>query len=88
MPKRNFINHIVRGCGYLPGVGEHPGTGFIVFLILLGGVACIKAGGFTGFMFGSGLMAITMLPFHFYGAYERSKTSDQLLANENSQNQG
>lgn len=82
--KRNFVTHIWRGCGYLPGVGDHPGTGMVIMFILLSAAACAtsRPGGLFGFFVGLIAMSALMLPIYFYGAYDRSKISDRMVAKD------
>jgi prepilin signal peptidase PulO-like enzyme (type II secretory pathway) len=70
------IRHIIRGCGTLPHVGEHPGTVLIVAFIVIGAMAGAK-GGWQGALFGAGVMAVVFVPMYLYGAYSRSVESEQ-----------
>lgn len=70
------IRHIIRGCGVLPHVGEHPGTVMIVIFILLGALAGNK-GGWQGCVGGAAIMAAVFVPMYLYGAYMRSVESDK-----------
>lgn len=71
------LRQVWRGCGTLPHVGEHPGTGFLLLLILTGGAACWR-GGLVGVLIGAGLMAAVMGPIYLCGAYSRAQLSDRL----------
>jgi hypothetical protein len=73
----SVLRHVIRGCRTLPYVGEHPGTGFVVMLILTGGAAGWK-GGLVGILMGAALMAVVMLPMYLWGAYDRSVISERL----------
>lgn len=73
--KRSAISHIVRGCGTLPNYGPHPGTGFILFLALMGAAAGAK-GGWFGAVCGAGVMLAVFGPIYLAGAYSRSKEDD------------
>lgn len=70
------IHHIIRGCGTLPHVGEHPGTVLIIAFVVIGAMAGAK-GGWKGALFGAGVMAIVFVPMYLYGAYMRSVESEQ-----------
>ena len=74
---------IIRGCGTLPHVGEHPGTAFLFGFILMGGLAGAKKGGLWGFIGGSIFMAVPMGLLYAYGAYDRANRSDELEELEN-----
>ena len=65
-----LIHQIWRGCGTLPGVGEHPGAMWAVLLPVIG----LFAGGLTGGL----IMSAFTLPLFFYGAYTRAQLSDAL----------
>lgn len=70
------LRHIIRGCGTLPHVGEHPGTLLIVAFLLMGALTGAK-GGWQGALFGTGVMAIVFVPMYLYGAYSRSVDSEE-----------
>ncbi len=66
-----FFRHLVRGCGTLPHCGEHPGTVFLLGVVLLGAVAG-ASGGWKGILGGAGIMFATFGPIYLCGAYRRS----------------
>lgn len=66
----HLARQVIRGCGTLPYVGEHPGTPFVAMFIILGAVA----GGWIGM----GMMAAVFLPIHLLGAYDRAEYSDRI----------
>lgn len=70
-----IIKQIIRGCGTLPHVGEHPGSGLVLMLLLAGACAGYK-GEWLGALFGAGVMAAVFVPMYFYGAYCRAQDSD------------
>ena len=75
------IKQIIRGCGYLPGVGEHPGTMWMVAFILMGGMAGVMNKNFDiliGIVGGMVFMGIFIIPIYLYGAYDRANLSDEL----------
>ena len=78
------IRQIIRGCGTLPHVGEHPGTTFLVLLILIGAAAG-HDGGWRGCIGGALLMAAVFVPAYLYGAYSRANDSDQYEAERSAQ---
>lgn len=39
----NIIRRIIKGCGYLPGYGTHPGTSVVISLALIGALAGITS---------------------------------------------
>lgn len=71
MSVRHIVRQIVRGCGRLPHVGEHPGTIAWLVIILLCGLA---NGGIVGFL----TAATIVTPIYLFGAYERAQFSDTL----------
>ena len=70
------IRQIIRGCRSLPHVGKHPGTNFLVLLIMMGAAAG-RDGGWRGCIGGALIMATVFVPAYLYGAYSRSNSSDQ-----------
>jgi hypothetical protein len=62
--KTSFLKHIRRGCGNLPICGEHPGTPFLIIMILIG----LLTAGFFGALAMSGFF----VPIYLVGAYNRS----------------
>ena len=32
-----ILKRTIKGCGYVPGYGDHPGTKFLLVLIVMGG---------------------------------------------------
>lgn len=67
-----------RGCGWLPHVGDHPGTGMCVGLVLVTGLAGAKGGGLVGFCVAATAGALVYVPMYLYGAYSRAQLSDKL----------
>jgi hypothetical protein len=74
---KKIFTQIIRGCGDLPYVGEHPGTPVMILMMLAGGGAGIK-GGMSGFLAGICFMAVFILPIYLYGAWDRAELSDVL----------
>lgn len=72
-----IARQIVRGCGALPHVGSHPGTGYVLALIGAGAVAG-REGGWAGALVGAGIVAAFMVPMYLYGAFARAELSDRI----------
>lgn len=64
------VRQTLRGIGYLPHVGDHPGTFWAAVLPLIG----VAAGGLVGFL----VMAVICWPLYLYGAHDRAEFSDRL----------
>lgn len=73
-----IFKQTIRGIGTLPHVGEHPGTGMVIFLILITGLAGAQKGGWFGFMVASAFALIVYGPMYLWGAYDRAQTSDRI----------
>lgn len=67
-----------RGCGWLPHVGNHPGTGPVIGLTLITGAAGAQGGGLVGFVIASLAAMLIYGSMYFYGAYSRAQLSDAL----------
>lgn len=76
----NIIKHCIRGCGYLEHCGEHPGSGVLIMLCLMSGIATLNRAGnpFVCFSVGFGLCLLVFGPMYLYGAYERSVLDEKL----------
>lgn len=70
---------IITGCGNLPGYGPHPGTAYLVALVLLGGIAGLQRGWEAG-PIGAGVMLAVFGPMYLYGAFERGKAYARSIA--------
>lgn len=72
----------MKGCGYLPGYGWHPGTSVAISLVIIGALAGVTSKSpdkiYRAFL-GAGFMSVYILPLYFYGAYERAKDYDNDL---------
>lgn len=67
--KCSLLGHIIRGCGYVPHCGNHPGTTIVLALLLIstiGGLDCVA------------VSSLMFLPLYFWGAYDRSVMSERL----------
>jgi len=78
----HIYNQCKRGCCDLPGVGEHPGTPMLVFMVILGGIAG-GTNGLVGALIGSAAFLTIFAPIYLWGAYERAELSDKLDTSEN-----
>lgn len=77
-----LLNKIIRGAGYLPHVGSHPGIFVTVVMILATGAAGISHGGLLGFVMGSLFGAVMILPMFIAGCVSRANLSDRLCAKD------
>lgn len=71
------LRQMIRGCGTLPHVGEHPGTTPLFGFVALGAIAGAGKGLWAA-VGGAVLMAVFIGPIYLYGAYDRANLSDQL----------
>ena len=79
------IYQTIRGFGYLPHCGHHPGLEVLLIFLLMGGAAGAINGGWKGFLVGSSAMAAVMGPLAAIGAYDRSVLDEELTTEELSQ---
>lgn len=63
---------IRKGCGYLEGYGNHPGTGILLGLIVIGGIIGLQKGFFGSFI-GATMMGSVFGTCYLVGAYDRGK---------------
>lgn len=77
-----IIRQCIRGTQNLPGVGEHPGTLWIIVWPLGGAVAGFEHG-VTGAAVGVLVFLCLFGPLYLYGAYERAQLSDQIVQRRN-----
>jgi hypothetical protein len=82
-----IIRQIIRGCGTLPHVGEHPGTDTLIVLLVLGMIGGSQKGGWIGGLVGLAGMAIIIGPVYLYGAYGRACLSDELSSEQGAQDE-
>lgn len=73
---RGVLGHIIRGCGYVDGYGEHPGT-LTLFAFVAMGAAAGARGGWIGAALGAAGMLAVFGPMYLYGAYERSRDASR-----------
>lgn len=76
MAKRNALQHAIRGCGHVPGYGDHPGTVVLVLLVLMGFGAGLERG-IDRALVGAALMLGVFGPMYLWGAYDRSRSADR-----------
>lgn len=76
-----ILQQIIRGCGELPHVGEHPGNFFLLMFVLIGALAGAQTGWY-GALGGAILMLLFMGPLYLMGAYDRAQLSDRLSEKE------
>jgi hypothetical protein len=69
----SVFRRVIMGAGYLPGYGAHPGTGAVVFLILLTGLAGSHQG-LAGFVGGSLIGTAVYGPMWIAGCLSRAKS--------------
>ena len=74
-----MIVKIIRGIGYLPGYGSHPGTKIVLILIALSTIAGARTGGLPGAIFGATIMTVTMGGIYLWGAYNRYRSYELAL---------
>jgi hypothetical protein len=67
------LRQIIRGCGYVDGYGSHPGTGILIALVVMGGIAGAQGAGWRGFLFGACMMLLIFGPIYLFGAYDRGR---------------
>lgn len=79
-----MFRQMIRGCGNLPHVGEHPGTGFVFALAILGALAGADRGLWYQELAGAAIMTAFVLPCYLAGAYARALESDRISASESS----
>lgn len=73
----DVMRQIVRGCGNLPHVGEHPGTIAVLLFTGMGAVAGAHRSVLGAFV-GALLMAAVFGPMYLWGAYDRARISDRI----------
>jgi hypothetical protein len=72
-----LLKHTINGCRDLPGFGPHPGTGVLLIVILVGGLAGVDKGGVNGFIGGAAFSFLMTMPLYLHGAYSRGKLYEQ-----------
>lgn len=68
-----MFKNFMKGCGYVPGYGHHPGTGFLVFLLVAGAVVGSERGSLLSTAVGFGAVLIVFGPIYVLGAISRGK---------------
>lgn len=80
----SVIRNVIRGCGTLPHVGEHPGWPMLVAMLALGGIAGVRNESMTapiGLLIGLSITAAVAIPAFLVGAHQRAVTSDAISNN-------
>jgi hypothetical protein len=72
------IRRIIKGCGYLPDMGEHPGTVWLIMFVLMGGMAGAERGGWKGFIGGCLFISVFMVPLYLSGAHGRAVDQERM----------
>jgi len=78
---KNVIMHCIRGCGYLPHCGDHPGTPILIMFCIATGIAFINRNHqnpLLAFCIGFSICLLIFGSMYLYGAYERSVYDEQL----------
>lgn len=75
--RRNFLSAIIAGCGTMPHVGAHPGTGPAIFLIAVTAAAGAQGAGWRGAVIGGTIALLVYGPMYLAGAYSRARVSDR-----------
>lgn len=73
------LRQVIRGCGTMPHVGNHPGTVWFAALVAVGALQGVN-NGWIGAAIGGCLMFAAMGAIYFTGAYQRAGLSDRLEA--------
>jgi hypothetical protein len=74
-----ILRQAIRGCASLPHVGEHPGTPFLIMMIVMGFASGLRRGLFAGVL-GGVVMGIVFGSMYLRGAYGRAEISDHLTS--------
>jgi len=74
---KNTILHIIRGCGNLPYVGEHPGTLWLFFMVFMAAFIGLDRS-LLHALGGAAIMASIFGPVYLVGAYHRSIDSENM----------
>lgn len=79
-----ILRQILRGCGTLPHVGEHPGTLHLAALLCAGALGGLNEG-WAGAASCAAIVALAIGPLYLYGAYDRANLSDDISAQQKEQ---
>ena len=71
-----FPVQILRGMGNLPHVGSHPGTSFMILLLVMGMTAGFQSGGWKTAVFIGLAVPLSIFPIYAWGAFDRARISD------------
>lgn len=70
------LRRIIRGCGYLPTCGDHPGTGYLFLIVCMGAFAGAKKGTLGAFV-GAGVMLVCLGIPYLIGAHDRGAIQER-----------
>lgn len=73
------VRQTVRGCTKLPHVGGHPGTTFLVLIVVITALAGGYKSGLPGILFGGALAGAIFGTIYAMGAWSRAEISDRIL---------
>lgn len=73
MMLKKSIKRLVRGCMYSEEYGHHPGTEYLIILIILGFVAGVFRSGLFAGLFGAFVMLVIIGIPYLIGAWDRGK---------------
>lgn len=76
--QRSFLENGIRGLGYLPHVGPHPGMPIGIAMILVTGFAGLPHGGLPGFAGGLSIGLFVFGSILFLGAVDRARISNRM----------
>lgn len=68
----SVLRLVLRGCGYIPGYGRHPGTSFLWMMVGMGALAGLGRG-LSYSIVGALVMLAVFGPMYLCGAYGRAK---------------
>lgn len=77
LPKRNILQHMLRGLTNLEHVGPHPGIQAVALLTIMT-VLSLASRGMIAILVGFVFSAVIYVPMLLYGAVDRSKTNDRI----------
>lgn len=82
------LRHVIRGCGFVPGYGNHPGTATLGLFVAMGGGVGASRGDLGIALGGALLMLVVFGPMYLYGAYDRSRSAERAAPEPTSDERG
>lgn len=78
--RKDWLRQALRGCRTLPHLGPHPGTPWLILLVVVGGLSGFvgRDPGLLPAIAGAGLMALVFGTLHLIGAVDRARASDRM----------